>query len=71
MATLLRLLVRGGYIAHTWSNESGSEPIHVHVTYRSKKTGNDARFWLMADGTVKIDKFTNSLRSQKDVRIIG
>ena len=67
MATLLRLLMRGGYIAHTWSNESVNEPIHVHVTYRNKKSADDARFWLMDDGTVRLDEITSSVR-KRDVR---
>ena len=28
----------GGYVIHTWSNESTGESIHVHVTNSSKKS---------------------------------
>lgn len=56
-----------GYLFYFWSNEYDGnklEPIHIHVNKKYNK--NAPKFWLMSDGTTKIDKkFINKFSKSK------
>lgn len=43
-----------GFLVYFWANESG-EPVHVHVA-RGRQSAGAAKFWILGDGSVKLDK---------------
>ena len=59
-----------GYLFYFWSNEySGNklEPIHVHVAKNYEK--NAPKFWLMKDGTTKIDDGDVNRLTKSDIKL--
>lgn len=54
-----------GFLIYFWANES-SEPVHVHVA-RGKPSKNAAKFWILQNGDVKLDKQPTDMTA-KEVR---
>lgn len=64
MPTVFRNVL--GYKVYFWSNENDPrEPVHVHVARRIG--GDDAKFWVLHNGKVILDK-SNSNLDPRDLR---